>query len=358
MRAIALSRLFNQHIEATKFKSAADVVGWMGAMQAQDFAMAKWAVGIRLPHSTERSIEAALDSGEIIRTHLLRPTWHLVSAQDLTWMLALTAPQIKATLKSRQQGLGLSETVLAKSNTVLRQALGTGKHLTRQELVNELEKNQIVTDENRASHLLMCAELEGLICSGANQGKHPTYALLEERVAPTQALNRETALAKLARQYFVSHGPATLSDFIWWSGLSTREARQALEMVKADFVSETIGAERYWFPNATIHPEPTEKMVQFLPAFDEFIISYTDRSAVLPAENQAKAISSNGIFRPVIVVNGQVAGLWKRTLKKAKVIVEAEFFKRPDSTLLGPIEKAAERYGHFLEKETELICNF
>jgi hypothetical protein len=324
----------------------------MGAMQAQDYAMAKWAIGVRLPGSTDRAIEAALDAGEIIRTHLLRPTWHFASADDIYWMLELTAPRIKAGLKSRHIELGLDETIVRKSNAIIEKALRGGKHLTREELVAQLGKAKIPTDDNRASHLLSRAELDGVVCSGATKGGKQTYALLEDRVPKTKAVTKEEALAKLALKYFASHGPATVQDFAWWSGLSVSDARRALEMVKGRLISETIHTQTLWFAD-DISTTDTES-VYLLPAFDEFIISYKDRSAAIPVENRIKAVSNNGIFRPVVVVNGQVMGIWKRTIKKSVVIVETELFRPPDKTTKSLIEKAAMHYGHFLEKKIEM----
>jgi hypothetical protein len=354
---IAKIRLISQQIAATKFKSVKAIVGWMGAMQAQDYAMAKWAIGVRLPNSTDQAIETAINNGEIIRTHLLRPTWHLVSADDIYWMLELTAPQIKASLKSRHKELELSEAVFTKSNTIIEKALRSGKHLVREELLAKLGKAKIATDENRASHLLLRAELDGIVCSGATKAGKQTYTLLEERFPKAKPLTKDEALAKLAKKYFTSHCPATSQDFVWWSGLSVGEAKHALEMVKSDFVSETIDAQTYWITNAFSIPKAGKEFVYLLPAYDEFIISYKDRSASLPLENHNKTVSNNGIFRPTIVINGQVTGMWKRTIKKDNVIVETEFFKQANKTTKSLIEKAAIRFGYFLEKKTEIKFN-
>ena len=351
---IANIRLVSQQIAATKLKTAKDMVGWMGAIQAQDYAMAKWAIGVRLPNSIDRDIETAITNGEIIRTHLLRPTWHFVSADDIYWLLELTAPQIKASLKSRHKELGLSETIFAKSHTIIKTTLSGGKHATREELVAELEKAEIATNGNRASHLLVQAELDGLVCSGATKGGKQTYALLEERVPKTKSLAREEALATLAQKYFTSHGPATLQDFAWWSGLSAGEAKLALEMVKPDFASETINAQTYWFADSYSRPKADKEAVFLLPAFDEFIISYKDRSAVLPYQNHKLTVSNNGMFRPVIVVNGQVVGIWKRVIKKDRVIVETELFDQANTTTQSLIEKPLAQYGSFLDKKTEI----
>ena len=348
---IAHIRLISQQIAGTTFKNAKDLVGWMGAMQAQDYAMVKWAVGVRLPHSTDQAVETAVNNGEIIRTHLLRPTWHLVSADDIYWLLDLTAPRIKASLKPRHRELGLSEAVMTKCRTVIENALSGGQHLTREALIAELQKANIATDNNRASHLFSRAELDGVICSGAIKGKKQTYALLEEWVPKTSPLPKEEALARLARRYFTSHGPATLQDFAWWSGLRVNDARQALESVQSNFVSKTIDSQPYWFTNTSSPPKTGQESVYLLPAFDEFIISYKDRSASLPFENHSTAVSNNGIFRPIIVVNGQVTGIWKRTIKKDKVIVETEHFNQPNKITMELIEKAAQQYGDFLGKK-------
>jgi hypothetical protein len=355
---IASIRLISQQITETKFETAKDIVSWMGAIQAQDYAMVKWAIGVRLPNSTDQRIETAINDGEVIRTHLLRPTWHLVSANDIYWMLALTAPQIKTLLKSRHRGLELSQAIFTKSNSIIEKALKGGTHLTRKELMGELEKAGIATDDNRASHLLLWTELDGIVCSGATKGGKQTYALLEERVPKPNPVTKEEALATLAKKYFTSHGPATIRDFVWWSGLSVSDAKQALEMVKSDFISETIDSQTYWLGNSASIPKTDLESVYLLPAFDEFIISYKDRSASLPYENHNKAVSNNGIFRPLIVVNGQVTGIWKRTTKKDKVIVETELFTQPNKTSKSLIEKASIQFGNFLEKKTEINHKF
>ena len=354
MTDIANIRLISQQIEQTKFKTVKDLVDWMSAIQAQDYAMAKWAIGIRLPNATDRVIETAMKQGEIIRTHLLRPTWHFVSADDIYWMLALRASPIKASLRSRHKQLGLSESIIVRSNAILENALKGGKQLPRKELLAELVKAGIPIDENRASHLLVRAEMDGVICSGATEGKKLTYALLEERVPKLNLPTREVAVAKLAKKYFGSHGPATLSDFTWWSGLSVNDAKHALEMVKSDLHVETIDAQTYWYHNSYSIRQTNMEAAYLLPAFDEFIISYKDRRAALPFENFSKAVSNNGIFRPVVLVNGQVMGIWKRKINRNTVMVETELFQQPDQATKRLIEKAANQYGQFLEKETEI----
>lgn len=352
---ISRLRLLSQQVAATKFKSAKEIVWWMGAMQTQDYNMALWAIGVRLQGSTEKHVQDAIDRGDIIRTHLLRPTWHFVSADDIYWMLEIAAPNILGSLKSRHRELELTDDIIKKSNKLIEKALTGNKHLTKDELINDLEKAKIATNDQRAAHILLHAELDGIICSGANIGKKQTYALLGERVPRGKKLEREEALAELAIRYFTSHGPATLQDFVWWSGLPGKDSKMALELAKSKLINENIDAQSYWFSESFSLSKTKKQSVYLLPAFDEFIISYKDRSASLLFEHNKKAISINGIFRPVIVVNGQVIGLWKRTMKKNKVIIETDFFEPPNKKTKASIEKEAEAYGIFLGREVEVL---
>jgi hypothetical protein len=349
---IARLRLQNQLLLDTKLKTARDVVSYMGAIQAQDYTMSKWAVGIRMKQSTEKEVDKALDKGEILRTHVLRPTWHLVSANDIYWMLELTRPRILGSMKSRHKQLGLSEALLKKSYRILEKAVSDGDPVSRGALLKKLQAGKIDTTENRASHLLFCAELEGILCSGA--GKQ-TYALLEQRVPKKQLFPKEESLARLAGIYFKSRGPATLADFTWWSGLSPADARKAIELVKTEFIQETIGEQTYWFKNAPAPKKNSASSLLLLPAFDEFLISYKDRTAAIQLLHQKKAFSNNGIFWPTLLVNGQVTGLWKRTVKNDQVLIEPDLFdvknKAPNSLL----KTASEAFGHFLGKSPLIL---
>lgn len=351
LNEIALLRLANQQISTSKLKTEKEVVSWLGAVQAQDFPMSKWAVGVRLPGSTEKSVETAINSGEIIRTHALRPTWHLVSAEDIYWILELSAPQIKTAAGSRDRELELTEEAFSSCNTLLENWLRDSHFLTREELLKLLADAGFSNDNNRVSHILMRAEIDRIIGSGPAKAGKPTYALLAERVPVKKLLKRDEAAAELARRYFASHGPATLSDFAWWSGLPVKACRQAIEAIKTDFIAEVVDGETYWF-----HPEITVPNVEYekiylLPAYDEFIISYKNRAAMLTFENHLKAVSNNGVFRPVIVYKGQVIGIWKRTIKAGQVILETEYFGRPSKSIQKQVEKEFEKYLQFLEKK-------
>jgi hypothetical protein len=344
--SISHTRLINQQIVTTRFKTPKEIVSWMGAMQAQDYLMAKWAAGARLTASTDKDIEEAVSKGEILRTHLLRPTWHFVSPDDIHWMLKLTAPNIKASLKSRHSQLELTSPVLTKCYKIIEKALD-GTHLNRSELVRRFQKAKITTDDNRAAHIMLCAELDGLVCSGKAKNKKQTYSLLEERVPKTKPFNKDEALIKLANKYFLSRGPATLQDYKWWSGLPAKDAKHSLEMVKNEFISEQVADKEYWFKENEKELEMNKPSIYLLPAFDEFLISYKDRSASLPLENFDTTISNNGTFRPIIVMNGQVTGIWNRTIQNDKAIIELNLFKTQDKKSI-----------KLLIKECEIFCNF
>ncbi|HRX10531.1 MAG TPA: winged helix DNA-binding domain-containing protein [Draconibacterium sp.] len=347
---IAMLRLYNQQIAAPVFKTVNEIVSWLGAVQAQDYNMSEWAVGVRLPGSTTETVKSAINSGEIIRTHVLRPTWHLVSAADIYWMLELSAPQIRSLSRSRDKELGLTETAINRSNTILEKALRDNRHLTREELVKLLADAGYSNDNNRVSHILIRAEIEGIITSGKIRNGKQTYALLAERVPDKKTMSREEAAIELARRYFTSHGPASLHDFIWWSGLPVKDCRHAVETIKLSFDSEKSGEETYYFAPFITVPKLEKKQVVLLPAYDEFIISYKNRRASLPFENQIRAVLVNGIFRPVIVHNGKVIGIWKRTLKNDNVIPETEYFGSPDKTTKKQVNESLKHYAKFLGK--------
>jgi hypothetical protein len=308
--------------------------------------MSKWAVGLRLPGATDALIEAALDSGMLVRTHVLRPTWHLVSGQDVRWMLALTGKHIKATSASRDRDLGLNAALYTRANDLIVKALEGGKHLTREEVMRELESGGIHTNSSLAVHFMMNAETDALVCNGRMRGKEQTYTLLDEKVPKGPMLSREEALSTLALRYFTSHAPATLADFHWWSGLPMPDARVGLESAKKHLQSFTWEGKTYWIGEETA-TNITES-VFFLPAFDEYTVSYKDRSPVFEPRWHKEAITSNGIFKPIIVVNGQVVGTWKRTVQRNNVLLEPIFFDGAKALPLDILEKATQPFGAFL----------
>jgi hypothetical protein len=352
---ISKLRLRNQQVSGNSFTSAGQLLQWMGAMQAQDLIMAKWALGLRLPGTTEKQIESAIESGEIIRTHLMRPTWHFAAAGDVDWIMDLTAPQIKSQMKSSDLYYGLTPDVITKCNKVLEKTLNEEQQVSREILVNALNKANIVTTENRAAHILLRAELDKVICSGGLKNNRTTYVLYGNRITSRAKISHETALARLAERYFQSHSPATLQDFIWWSGLRVKDASAGLHEIKSGLMSETIDSQIYWWSENNIAKTALSNTVYLLPAYDEFIISYKDRSAALEWEHINRAISRNGIFKPVIVINNKVSGIWKKTLLKDKLMIEISFFRPYNDKELKAIEKATKWYGQFAGRDVEVV---
>lgn len=347
-------RLLSQGLATPKFESATDVVAHFGAMQGQDYAMAKWAVGCRMLHATDDLIENAIDEGKIIRTHLMRPTWHFVAAQDLHWMLALTSENIMRQLRSSYTMLGLDEKMLHKSNDKIYQALQQTKHLTRDELMEVLQSAGVKTNETRSSHYLMHAEMAGIICSGKRNKQRHTYTLLDNWVKKEKHFTREEALAELAKRYFASHSPTTLKDFSWWSGLSVGDSKLAIAM-NAHLIKAEWNSQIYYLANSEKVVDNETESVRLLPAFDEFLIAYKDRSASIHKDHHRHAFTTNGIFRPIVVVNGQVVGTWKRLVKKEKLHIEISLIDRSATVNRDNITAEAIRYGNFMQKDTEII---
>jgi hypothetical protein len=346
---IVQKRLSNQLITQPMFEKPSEVVRRLGAVQSQDYAAAKWAVGLRLQDAIDDDIEQACTDGTILRTHIMRPTWHFVSPADIRWLLALTAPQVKAGIAYYDRMFALDDAIFRRSNEALAKALQGGKQLTRPELVSVLQQVGIATENLGFLHIIMHAELDGIICSGARRSKQFTYALLDERAPQARMLDHDESLAELANRYFTSHGPATLQDFVWWSGLLVADARVGLELVKSQFMYEVVGDQIYWFSASVAPTKDCSQTAYLLPNFDEYIVGYTDRSAIFD-ESHTKKLDARGnvLFNHTIVMDGRVVGTWKRTMKKAIVILTASLFTPLNEVETRALTSAAERYGTFL----------
>ncbi len=353
---IAHQRLHNQLITRQTFEKPGDVVQWLGAVQAQDYVAVKWAVGLRLQGVTSDDIEQAFADGAILRTHVMRPTWHFVSPADIRWLLALTAPRVHAANAYYYHMLGLDDAIFTRSNAALAKALQGGKQLTRLELVSVLKQVGIATENLGFLLIIMHAELDGVVCSGARRGKQFTYALLEERAPQTRTLDHDEALAEFAMRYFTSHGPATLQDFVWWSGLTTADARAGLAMVTSQLLHEVVDDQTYWFAASapSMPSAPPAKVLSqtayLLPNFDEYTVGYKDRSAVFDASHTEKFDLRGNVLNNILVLDGQVVGTWKRTLKKDAVIISPSLFIPLSTAETRAFAAEANRYGVFLEK--------
>lgn len=347
---IVTHRLRGQQLSQANFQKPDQVVAWLGAMQAQEYAMAKWAIGLRSVGLTDADVEAAFNAGTLLRTHLLRPTWHFVTPADIRWMLALTAPRVHALNAFSYRKFALDHAVLMRSNDTLVQVIQGGNQRTRSQLKAALERAGIVADGIRLACILMQAELDGILCSGPRQGNQFTYALLDERVPPTRPLDREEALTELTRRYFTSRGPATLPDFVWWSGLTMKDAKAGVAQLGPAFVQETSKGQSYVFaPTGSVAHPPTKPTAHLLPDYDEYGISYRDRTAFFHSPTAlAESRSQKMPYDRPVIVDGIVAGTWKRTLKANAVDVQIALSTPLDETKQQAVENAVQRYASFL----------
>lgn len=352
---IAHLRLLNQRISTPSIAKPGEVVDWLGAVQAQDYFGAKWALGLRMRGATDTDIEKAFNDGSILRTHVLRPTWHFVRPADIRWMLALTAPRVHAANAYMYRKLELDDATFKRSNTTLGKALEGGKQLTRDELRITLQDTGIATDDGlRMSYLMMYAELEGIICSGPRQGKQFTYALLEERAPQARTLDREESLVELARRFFISRGPATAQDFAKWSGLTLADARNGLEAVKDGLEHETIEDQTYWFLRPRTPVIATSPTAYLLSVYDEYISGYKDRSA-MDGKNLADLfIAMGNALQYVLILDGQLIGTWKRTIKTDGVVIQMNIFTDLTEAENQAVFSAAQQYAGFLGLSLDL----
>ncbi len=266
---ILTRRLFGQRVAGTPFDKPEDVIEWLGCVQSQDAIGARWSVGQRAANCTDADVAAAFDAGKILRTHVLRPTWHYVTPENIRWVLQVTAPRVHALNAYMYRQTELDGPLFARAHQLFIDALEGGKHLTRTELAAVLAGGGIVAEKVRLASIIMHAELEGLICSGAVRGKQHTYALLAERAPEATRLDDDEALAALTLRYFTGHGPATAQDFAWWSSLALTTIRRGLEMVGTNLLREELDGQTYWFSANAQHPTPQSLFAYLLPEYDE-----------------------------------------------------------------------------------------
>ena len=309
LAAIAQTRLRNQLLTTTGLRRAEDVVAWMGAVQAQEFEPATWALALRMRDGAKAAdAQRAFDSGHILRTHVMRPTWHFVAATDIRWLQGLTSPRVQRIAAGYNRRLELDARTLRRGLGIIERALGDEQHLTRTEVSERLERARLPIKGQRLAHLMMHAELEAVICSGPLRGKQFTYALVSERAAGALAMSRDDALATLSRRFFTSHGPATVRDFVWWSGLTSADTKRGLEMNRA--TSEVVEGLTYWsIPNRP-RPVVRNRRAYLLPIYDEYLIAYRDRAAV-PHGSAALTVREGVTFQHALIIDGQVAGTWR-----------------------------------------------
>jgi hypothetical protein len=352
MRALAATeilvrRLDAQRLSSTTFRRPEQVVAWFGAMQAQDYLGALWAVGSRLLAPREQDVERALAERTIVRTWPMRGTLHFVAAADARWMIELLAPKPAAAATSRLRSAGIDEAVLTRARRSLVKNLEGGRRLTRPAAYRVLERAKISTEGSRGIYVLWRLAHDGLICCGPRDGKKQTFVLFEEWLPEAKGLPREEALATLAHRYFSGHGPATLADFAWWSGLSLADARIARELAGKRIEEETLRGQRYCFVSSVRSSSASRGGAHVLPAFDELLVGYTDRSAALDARHVGTVLAG-GIFNPIVVVDGRVVGTWKRLLRRREVVCSVAPFAALTAAKMRAVETALGRYAGFV----------
>ena len=348
IQEISVQRLMSQRLLQPTLSTPAEVVRWMGAVQAQDFLGSLWAIGCRMQDATEGVVEQAIAERTILRTWPMRGTVHFVPAEDARWMLDLMTPRVVTRSQYHYRQAGLDDAVFARSRDLFIRALEGGKQLTRGKLYELLEAEGIATVNSRGLFIIGNLSQTGLICFGARQGKQPTFTLLDEWVPNMRTLTREEALAEIALRYFRSHGPATIHDFVWWTGLLMADARAGLDAVKSHFIEETIEGKTYWWAETMSSVPMSSPALHLLPAFDEYLVSYEDRSASLDPQHERLSVSANHLSS-IIVIDGQVVGNWKRTIKKGAVMIETTLARTLTPAESEQFESAAQRYGEFLD---------
>jgi hypothetical protein len=347
-------RLLNQRLYANPLAKPADVVAWMGAIQAQDYPGALWAVGQRSLNSADNEVERALTERAIVRTWPIRGTLHFVAAEDVRWITELCAPRIIAGAANRHlKDFELDEAEFGRSREALTNALQGGRQLAREGMFRVLNAAGITTSAQRGYHILWQLALEGLLCFGPRQGKPQTFVLLDEWIPNTKRLPREEALAELTRRYFTSHGPATHYDFAWWAGLTLKDALAGLNANRHNFERVEIGGQSYYLPPVLPQPEVDLPHALLLPAYDEYTVAYREREVIFSPAAAQREDPASEILKAVMVIDGLVRGTWKRTLKKDSVNLSFSPFSSLDEDEREALSEAAERYSSYLSLGAE-----
>jgi len=347
---LARRRLINQRLVGAGFKTPLEAVSWFGAVQSQDYPGAKWALGQRMQGVNDTALDRAFDAGEILRTHVLRPTWHFVAPADIRWMLALTGPRVHRAMSYYCRQNGLDANTFARARPAIKRALEGGTHQTRDELAAALKKARIDAHGVRLGLLVMHEELDGIICSGPRRGKQFTYTLMDERVPPATALSRDDALAALTVRYFTSHGPATVRDFVWWSGLTAKDARSGIEMAGKTLAQETSDGLTYWSsPNERARVRVPSPVVHLLPNYDECLIAYKDRGNVghVPAPPDPR-LKRLGVFAHQMLLDGRMTGSWRRNVGRSGVALEVVAYRTLTKGERGALADTVARHARFM----------
>jgi hypothetical protein len=352
-RDITTIRLANQQIADATSTSPTEVVTRLLAVQAQDYRGALWSIGLRLTGATIAQIEQAIAERSIVRTWPMRGTLHFVAAADVRWMLELLTPRVMKGSAGRMRQLEIDDTVLSRSRKAFVKALRDGPPLTRDAMYDVLGRAKIEPANQRGIHILSRLSQEGLLCFGPHRGRQPTFALLDEWIPGSRTLDRDEALAELTSRYFRGHGPATIRDFAWWSGLTLGDARAGVAMMAAELTEHKIGGIAYlaWrnTPDVNTATRRSARALYLLPGFDEYMLGYSDRSIALDPANAPKIVpGNNGMFMPTIVARGRVIGTWRSVVSRRALAVMPLPFAPLSSRDVRAFATVAGRYAEFL----------
>lgn len=342
--AIAKARAERQRLSAPAAMSPADLVAWLGAVQSQDYPIAKWSVAQRLAKSGA-DVERAVADGTILRTHVLRPTWHFVARDDLRWMQALTAPRILTQMAHYDRANGVDAALIARSTKTMARAIERRGHLTRREIAGALTDAGITTTPWLVGHLVMYAELHVVVCSGAPKGKQQTYALVDERAPRLSPMARDEAIAELTRRYLQSHGPATAKDFQWWSGMNAADVARGIGMLGGAVERMSCGGRTYFTTRARRPVRPKSRTAHVIQPFDEIVVAYTESRDVADVSGLAGA--DGGLLVRGIVVDGQIVARWRIAATRGKRAIVVEPLQRLSSAERAASDAAAARFERF-----------
>lgn len=346
----ARARVARQRLAGATHSSVLDCVRSLGAVQSQDYPLACWSVGHRTADVTSADLQRAVGSGTILRTHILRPTWHFVAADDLRWMLTLSAPLVRARLIPYDSRGGLTPKTVARGVSAVARLFEDGRHRTRDQVMADLAAQRIPGLSAWAlGHVLMHSELDAIICSGAPAGSRQTYAPFSSRVPAGPSLSRDEAVVELARRYFTSHAPATLRDFRWWSGLSAADARRALAALP-DLQPVRVGDLELLAWRDDEDETASGPRAHLLQPFDELVVAYTESRHVVDTKGLLREKKADGLLSRTVLVDGQVAGRWRRDVGRAGIEVSIALAVRSTRRIVADIEEAAGRYAAFVER--------
>ena len=305
-------RLLNQQLICPQFDHPAELVNYMGAIQAQEYRMMRWAVAMRTRKPSAKAFKEAFDSGQIIRLHLMRGTWQLVSAEDYWPLVELCAPRAMAVTKGwmNSNKISISDDEVMQIRDIIIQTVADKRSATKEEIVQALAEKDIYMDEHRLSYHIRMAEISGTICSGDLLPMKATYALTADKVKSKRIMDRDETLLLLTRKYFQSRQPATLEDFVWWSGLNISDCRKGITLMGQSIHSEKWKGRDFYLTDTCRTRGFSKGKYLLIAPYDEYLISYKSRDIVLSPEYKHKAHNNSGIFQPVIAHDGIICGNW------------------------------------------------